>query len=177
MTKNLVFIGDSLTQWFDWQRRFPANDVQNLGISGETVEGLLDRRDRIRSQIEDPDYLFLMTGINNIANGQYDIIVPYREIVRNLTTWYKQSTIVVQSILPVTLEWTNNDVIKDTNRRIEQIARELGAIYLDIYSLFVDPKGEPRPGYLSDDGVHLAAKGYNAWADEVERFLNRNGEH
>ena len=173
MTKNLVFIGDSLTQWFDWQRRFPANDVQNLGISGETVEGLLGRRDRIRSQIADPDYLFLMTGINNIANGQNDIIVPYREIVRNLTTWYKTSTVVVQSLLPVTLEWTNNDVIKETNRKIEQIASELGAEYLDIYSLFVDSKGEPRPGYLSDDGVHLAARGYKAWADEVERFLKK----
>ena len=31
-----------------------------------------------------------MTGINNIATEQYDIIPAYREIVRNLTTWYKQ---------------------------------------------------------------------------------------
>jgi lysophospholipase L1-like esterase len=171
MTKNLIFIGDSLTQWFDWNRRFPDYQVHNLGISGETVEGLLGRRDRIRSQIEEPAHIFLMTGINNIANGQSDIIAPYRELVRNLTTWYKQSTIVLQSILPVTLEWTSNDVIKNANRQIEQLASEQGAEYLDIYSLFVDEKGNPRPGYLSDDGVHLAAKGYKAWADEVERFL------
>jgi lysophospholipase L1-like esterase len=173
MTKNLIFIGDSLTQWFDWQRRFPDYQVQNLGISGETVEGLLGRRDRIRQQIEDPAYIFLMTGINNIANGQNDILVPYREIVRNFRTWYKTSAIVAQSILPVTLEWTSNDVIKDTNRQIEQIARELGAIYLDLYGAFVDSKGDPIPGYLSDDGVHLAAKGYKAWADEVERYLKK----
>jgi lysophospholipase L1-like esterase len=80
---------------------------------------------------------------------------------------------VAQSILPVTLEWTSNDVIKDTNRQIEQIARELGAIYLDLYGAFVDSKGDPIPGYLSDDGVHLAAKGYKAWADEVERYLKK----
>ncbi len=173
MPKHLVFIGDSLTQWYDWQRRFPDYAVTNLGISGEPVEGLLDRRDRIRSRIENPDFIFLMTGINNIAMEQYDIAGPYRELVRNFTTWYKQATIVVQSILPVTLEWISNDVIKNTNRRLSGIAREFDADYLDLFSLFVDAKGNPKSGYLSDDGVHLAGKGYEVWANEVESFLRK----
>lgn len=169
--KTIVFIGDSLTQWFDWQRRFPDFTVINLGISGEGVEGLIARRERIRSQLENPDYLFLMTGINDIANGRSDITGLYREFVRNLTTWYKQSTVVVQSVLPVTLEWISNEVIRDTNRTLREIAREYHAEYLDIYGIFVDSEGDPRSGYLSDDGVHLAGRGYEAWANEVERFL------
>jgi lysophospholipase L1-like esterase len=173
MLKHLVFIGDSLTQWGDWERRFPGYQVSNLGISGETVEGLLARRERIRTQIENPDFIFLMTGINNIATDQYDIIPPYREIVRNLTTWYKQATVVVQSLLPVEFEWISNNVIKEANRRIEEISREFSAEYLDVYRLFVDAEGTPLSGYLSDDGVHLAGNGYDAWAKEVERFLKR----
>jgi lysophospholipase L1-like esterase len=173
-TKHLVFIGDSLTQWFDWQRRFPDFTVTNLGIAGERVEGLIARRERIRSQLENPGYLFLMTGINNIANGQYDIAPPFRELVRNLTTWYKQSTVVVQSILPVSLEWISNDLIKDINRTLREIAREYHAEYLDVYGIFVDEQGNPRTEYLSDDGVHLAGRGYEAWANEVEQFLRRN---
>ncbi len=169
--KNLVFIGDSLTQWGDWEQRLPGHTVANLGIAGETVEGLLVRRERIRAQIDNPVFIFLMTGINNIATGQYDIIPPYREIVRNLTTWYKRSTVVVQSLLPVDLEWVGNNVIQDTNRLLEQIASEYNAEYLDVFKLFVDSKGNPKNGYLSDDGVHLAGKGYEAWAKEVERFL------
>lgn len=169
--KNLVFIGDSLTQWGDWGQRFPGYQVTNLGISGETVEGLLARRERIRTQIDNPDFIFLMTGINNIANGQYDIIPPYREIVRNLTTWFKQSTVVVQSLLPVDSEWVSNDVILDINRLLEEIAREYGAEYLDVFRSFVDAQGTPKKGYLSDDGVHLANKGYDAWAGVVERFI------
>ncbi len=170
--KSLVFIGDSLTQWFDWQTRFPRYRVTNLGISGETVQGLLLRRERIRSQIDSPDYIFLMTGINNIANEQYDIVVPYREIVRNLATWHKEATIVVQSILPVDLTWISNTVIKDTNRRIAAIAAEYGAAYLDVFELFIDAEGIPKPGYLSDDGVHLASRGYTVWSEAIERFLN-----
>ena len=169
--KNLVFIGDSLTQWGDWERRFPGYQVSNLGISGETVEGLLARRERIRTQIENPDFIFLMTGINNIATEQYDIIPPYREIVRNLTTWYKQSTVVVQSMLPVDIEWVSETVIQNINRQLKEIAHEFNAEYLDVYRLFVDAQGLPKQGYLSDDGVHLAGKGYDAWAREVERFL------
>jgi len=115
-----------------------------------------------------------MTGINNIATRQYDIIPPYRELVRNLTTWYKRSTVVVQSLLPVAIEWVGNNVIQDTNRLLEQTAREYNAEYLDVFKLFVDAKGTPKNGYLSDDGVHLAGKGYEVWAKEVERFLNQH---
>lgn len=173
MSKTIVFIGDSLTEWFDWQKRFPGYMVTNLGIAGEPVEGLLDRRDRVRSQIDNPDLIFLMTGINNIAMEQYDITAPYREIVRNLTTWYKKSKVVIQSILPVTLEWISNNVIKDINRHLEQIAREYNAEYLDVYGLFVDSNGDPKSGYLQDDGVHLSSKGYEVWANEVERLIKR----
>jgi lysophospholipase L1-like esterase len=173
MPKHLVFIGDSLTEWFDWQQRFPGYTVTNLGISGEPIEGLLERRDRIRSHLDNPDTIFLMTGINNIAMEQFDITDSYREIVRNFTTWYKRSKIVVQSILPVDLAWVSNNVIKDTNRGLAEIAREFHAEYLDVYGLFVDPKGNPRSDYLQDDGVHLSSKGYEVWANEVEKFLKK----
>jgi lysophospholipase L1-like esterase len=173
MSKTLTFIGDSLTEWFDWQKRFPAYRVTNLGISGEPVEGLLNRLEKIRRTVDNPDYLFIMTGINNVAMERYDITGPYREIVRGFTTWYKKTKLVVQSILPVTLEWTGNNVIKDINRHLEQIARDCNAEYLDVYGLFVDAKGNPKTDCLQDDGVHLSDKGYEVWADEVERFLKK----
>ncbi len=173
MTGHLVFIGDSLTEWFDWQRRFPDYQVLNLGISSEPVEGLLGRREQIRSRVQNPDFIFLMTGINNIAMEQYNIIVPYSELVRNFTTWYRKAVIVVQSILPVNLSWIDNNIIKNTNRDLDRIAGDHNAAYLDVYHLFVDSKGNSKNGYLQDDGVHLSAKGYEVWANEVERFLKK----
>ncbi len=171
MKKHLVFIGDSLTEWYDWQERFPAYRVMNLGISGETVEELLDRRDMLRDRIDAPDVLFLMTGINNILSERNDITVPYRELVRNLTTWYKGAKVVVQSLLPVDMPWISNDTIRTINYSLSHIAIEHDAEYLDVYSHFVDENGKPRPGLLSDDGVHLASKGYEVWAKAVEEYL------
>ncbi len=171
MTDSLVFIGDSLTEWFDWQKRFPEHRVLNLGISGETVEELLERRDRIRELVRDPDTVFLMTGINNIASGQYDIFGPYREFMRNLTAWYKGAIIVVQSLLPVDFSWVGPGVIRDINRHLEKIVEEYGATYLDVYSSFVTDDDQPKSGYLQADGVHLSNKGYEVWAKVVEGFL------
>ena len=173
MKNKLLFIGDSLTEWFDWDRRFPAHDVVNLGISGETVEEMLDRRDLIRERAGSPDLVFLMTGINNVLQDRYAITGPYREIVRNFTTWWKSATVVVQSLLPVEYSWVGNDTIRDLNRALQAVARDAGAEYLDVHAAFMDNDGKVKPGLLSDDGVHLAAGGYELWSQVIEDYLSK----
>jgi len=169
--QKLAFLGDSLTQWFGWDRRFPDYEVLNLGISGERVEELRKRIPEIYDEVRNPDFLFLMTGINNIGEGDCRFFDDYREIVRNLTTHYKSAKTVAQSILPTTLEWLDNDRIRDCNRRIREIAGEFGAEYLDVYQTFVDAQGAPNEQYLQEDGVHVSSSGYEAWSIEVEHFL------
>lgn len=167
----IAFIGDSLTEYFNWHDRFPEYEAMNLGISGETVEGLLGRMNEITSSIVRPDFIFIMTGINNIAMEDFDILESYRKIVSELSSKFKGAVIVVQSILPVSLSWIDNREIKAINMRLKEIADEFNADYLDLFSLFVDSNGKPRNDYLLDDGVHLSDKGYDVWADAVENFL------
>ncbi|MCK7489345.1 MAG: hypothetical protein MZU79_03150 [Anaerotruncus sp.] len=95
--KRIVFLGDSLTEWFDWVAYFPQYEVLNLGVSGERVEELLDRLDRIHARIDEPDILFIMTGINNIAMDDYEITGYYRAVIERLTSWYPRTMIVIQS--------------------------------------------------------------------------------
>lgn len=171
--KKLVFIGDSLTEWYGWQRRFPEYRVINLGISGERVEELLQRLPSIHVEVKDPDYIFLMTGINNIGSGAYEIIETYRKIVSNLRNQYKTATLVIQSILPITIEWIDISRINDANHQLKHIAIDFRAQYLDIHALFLDALGKPKSEYLQEDGVHLSGKGYEVWSNEVERFLEK----
>jgi lysophospholipase L1-like esterase len=167
----IIFIGDSLTEYFDWQGRFPGCQVVNLGIAGESVEELLMRMQEIRSAVKDPDIIFLMTGINNIAMEEDQIVGTYRKIVASLVSSYRAALVVIQSILPVFLPWVDNRVIERTNRSLEEISLEYKAEYLDIYSVFADKEKRPIEGYLLDDGVHLSNKGYEVWAKVVEGFL------
>lgn len=160
-----------MTQWCNWEKRLPGHATLNLGLAGETVEELLDRRDRIRAAIENPDFIFLMIGINNLAQGRNDIFKPYQEFVRNLTTWHKKAHLVVESILPVTWEGISSDMILQTNRILEQIADAYGAKYLDIHSLFLNSRGIPIDEYLQPDGVHVSAEGYTVWSKCVEHCI------
>jgi lysophospholipase L1-like esterase len=170
--KTLVFLGDSLTEFFDWQRRFPRFRVLNLGIAGEPVEGLLDRMDEVLSSMGGPDFLFLMTGINNIAADDYDFIGPYRKILSTLCSSFRETTVVVQSILPVALPWVDNKAIERTNVQLKELAKECNADYLDLSPFFFGDEGIAVAESLLDDGVHLSPRGYEMWSKAVEDFIS-----
>ncbi len=178
--KNVVFIGDSLTEFFDWQGRFPAYKVFNLGISGETVEGLLGRMESILRVIQNegrgPDVIFVMTGINNLAMEDYEILGSYRQAITALAAAFGNATLVIQSILPVRLSWIDNTIIQQLNKSLKQMAEDFKAEYLDLYHLFISPGYGPDKAYLLDDGVHVSGKGYEVWAGAVEDFLKRPPE-
>jgi lysophospholipase L1-like esterase len=167
----LLFIGDSLTEYFDWARRFPEFEVTNLGIAGETVEELLGRMSALCASVAGPDIIFLMTGINNIAMEDFGIIETYRAIVKSLTACFTQTRVVIQSILPVRLPWVETGNIAGINRAIEELSNQLSVVYLDLFKLFIDSNGGPIADYLLEDGVHLSSRGYAIWADAVEEFL------
>lgn len=171
MGRSLVFVGDSLTEWFDWQRRFPEYEVMNFGVAGEPVEGLLYRMDRILLGLQRPDVIFIMTGINNIAMEDYEITNTYRQIVNRFFSVFTKSVIVVQSILPVELSWVDNKHIRAQNESLKGIAKNFMAEYLDVYGLFIDSDGNTISEYLLEDGVHVSDKGYEVWSKAVEAFL------
>jgi lysophospholipase L1-like esterase len=167
--KEIVFIGDSLTEFFDWQNRLPGFSVQNLGSAGEPVEELLERLRRLRF-FRNPDCLFLMTGINNLRRGDHEITGRYREVVDYLAAEIKDGVIALQSILPA-LRWVPPEVIIDANRAIRGMADLHGMEYLDLYSLFLNSDGTPDAELFDEDGIHLSAKGYTIWSRAVEDFL------
>ncbi len=173
--KMIAFIGDSLTEFFDWKERFPSYKVFNLGVAGETVEGLLERMDGIvrviRNSGRDPEVIFVMTGINNIAMEDYEIIAGYKQAITAITAAFGKSKVVIQSILPVRLQWIDNTIIRQLNESLKQIAEDFRAEYLDLYNIFISPGSEPKKEYLLDDGVHVSDKGYEAWSAAVEDYL------
>lgn len=171
MKRKLMFIGDSLTEFYDWNKRFPQDEVFNLGISGETVEELYERLPRVMSKINEADFIFIMTGINNIAMEDFDVLGAYRGIIKTLTSTYKNSTVVVQSTLPVALYWIDNRLIKSINMTLKEISEKYKAEYLDIYSLFIDENDKANRLCLLDDGVHISDKGYEVWSQAVEEYL------
>jgi len=168
---NIIFIGDSLTEYYDWQARFSAHQVLNLGLSGETVQGLSVRVRRIIGTASAPNVLFVMTGINNLTMEDFDILDEYKKMLRNLKTAFPSTSIVIQSILPVNM-WADNKKIEDINRELKAIARSMKLSFLDVYASFIDQDGNLRDECLLEDGVHLSEKGYEVWSERVADFID-----
>lgn len=169
LMKEIIMIGDSLIEWFDWAGRFPGHKVNNLGISGETVEMLLDRLPLVIERHPRADLVFIMTGINNVAMDDTGIVFPYRSVLRRLRDGYPDAEFYVHSLLPTLLPWINDSTIRSMNELLEEMAGDLGATFIDAYSVFKD-RGVRE--CLQDDGVHVSPAGYEAWSAALEPIIN-----
>ncbi|MBI5846762.1 MAG: GDSL family lipase [Nitrospirae bacterium] len=170
--KRLLFLGDSLIEYFDWSERFPEYEVYNLGMAGETVSGLAARLGHIIRTVKNPDRVFIMSGINSLAMGEGGIADTYRDIVHTLHQAFPAAVIYIESLLPVSFPFIDNADIRQMNGRLRHIAQEEGVHYLDLHTLFTDQNKRPIERYLLDDGVHVSDEGYGVWAGEIARLLS-----
>jgi lysophospholipase L1-like esterase len=166
--KKVILIGDSLIEWFDWAGRFPEHEVHNLGISGETVEWMLDRLPRVIQSYPGVEKVFILTGINNVAMEDSGIVKPYRQALREFRAAYPQAELYVISLLPTRLPWIDPTTIRTLNERLRDLARENSAIYIDMHSVF---SLHDLSELLSEDGIHISPSGYAVFSAELARHM------
>lgn len=173
MAKNLLFIGDSLIEFFDWQLRFPGCRVENLGRSGETVQELLARVPAVLRRQATPTWLLIMSGINNVAREDYGFQPAYEELLQQLRAGWPETILTVNSLLPVRLPWVADNLLPRLNNMLRAMAARQEAVFLDGYDHFLDQHGLADGRFLMEDGVHLSAAGYARWAELVAGEVDR----
>ncbi|PZU82165.1 MAG: peptidase [Chryseobacterium sp.] len=201
-----LFFGDSITYgeydgvfggWVDILKRYALqkyNDgsneliLFNLGIGGETTEGLLNRipYEMKARNSADGNIIFLGYGANDLASKdgiQFVSPEKFRINIENAIQNAKQysSDIYLVSILPVSASIdskvsptgkvrTNEDVLI-YNQILKNIAVENSLNYIDFHSAFL----EDKEILLSKDGVHPNEKGYGMMAEIaipiIEKYL------
>lgn len=170
---DIVFFGDSLTYNGDFSDVFPDRVVCNLGLRGDTIQGLTNRI--IQVKLLNPKKVFLMTGINDIASltpAQFER--QFNELIRVLIEQVQNVEVVVQSLLPVNdIEFKiscNNEQIINRNTIIRNIASKKGLLFLDLFTLYV--KGGILPIDETIDGIHLLPEAYQKWKSELSSYRN-----
>jgi lysophospholipase L1-like esterase len=169
---DILFMGDSLIEFFDWAGRFPGHRVANLGISGETVEGLHRRLEAIISTHPSADTVFLMSGINNLAMEDTAFPRAYGNIISRLSSAYPSAEVFVNSLLPTLMPWISPEGIVEMNTVLRDLAMKTGAVYLDIHSLFIN---SGLRQCLLEDGVHISGYGYEVWSGALAEIIDRAG--
>ncbi len=168
-----ILVGDSLSMWFP-SERFPGNRDHlwlNQGISGENSGQILNRLSAF-SQTR-PDTIYVLAGINDLRQGATDEVIlnNLRQIMHRLRLNHPGSQVIMQSILPTRLSGISNERIRNLNQQIALVARQEGAGYLNLYTLFVDGQGQLRQE-LTTDGIHLTRRGYEVWQQALNYAEN-----
>ncbi|HEY8436008.1 MAG TPA: GDSL-type esterase/lipase family protein, partial [Haloplasmataceae bacterium] len=146
-------------------------------------EGLLKRLEESVFQLK-PKTIFLLIGTNDLAlldTTPKRIAGNIREICREIVDRLPQSTLVLESIYPTispvfseitpeAMKARANNVIDYTNGLLQQVAAELGIVYLDINRHLKDETGQLQPDYTRD-GLHLTPKGYTIVQQCIKPFI------
>lgn len=179
-SKDIIFLGNSITNGCEWAELFQNKHVKNRGISGDICMGVYDRLHPIVKGR--PAKIFLLIGINDVSRGTSaeKIIEEITMIVHKIKQESPKTKLYLQSVLPLnecygmfgghTSRW---QVVKQINDLLQPLAEKEGATYVDLYSHFVDPAtGKMKPEY-TNDGLHLLGNGYLLWRDIVKPFVDK----
>lgn len=172
----IVFLGDSITERCEWNELFSNNKIVQRGISGDVTEGVLGRLSEIIRR--KPKKIFLMIGINDLRKGysiDSVIIVNYQTILQTLRTKLPSVKLFCQSVLPVNINFkdakTTNNKVTELNLKIENIAKEYDAEFVNLFPLYLDGAGNLKDE-LTSDGLHINGKGYLIWKEKIEQKVN-----
>lgn len=173
--RNILFIGDSLTEWGNWSTLFPDAEIMNLGKAGDTTTDILSRMSEIISQ--HPSKIFLMIGINDLGNGESvsSVANNLEEILKQLRKSWESLSFFVYKVLPIGEDsWVNtsfnNAKINELNIEIKRLAGIYNCTLIDMSKSFSAFNGRLH-STLTNDGLHLNEKGYQTWKNEIAEYI------
>jgi len=177
----VVFLGDSITDYWKLADYFPGKPYINRGIDGQTTPQMLVR---FRQDVIDlhPRVLVVLAGTNDIAG----VTGPARneDVEANYASMAELARVhdigvVFASLLPVhnytreakeSFALRPHERILALNAWLKDYCDKNGLLYLDYSSALVDDHGMLRRD-LSDDGLHPNAAGYKIMAPLAEKTI------
>jgi lysophospholipase L1-like esterase len=179
----VVFLGDSITDYWKLPDYFPGKPYINRGIDGQTTPEMLVR---FRQDVIDlhPKVLVVLAGTNDIAGvtgrtTNEQIEANYASMAE-LARAHGIRT-VFASVLPVN-NYTHDaeesfalrprDRIFELNKWLKDYCARNRLVYLDYFSALVDEQGMLKRA-LSDDGLHPTDAGYKVMALVAEEAIQK----
>lgn len=170
--KDILFIGDSLIEYGDWDRLLGV-EILNRGMGGDTTQGVLMRLKRsLQCQ---PHKLFMMIGVNDLITGvpMEHILHNYNTILETITRESLQTQVYIHKALPSNPEKLffvfKNRQVMILNRQIEGLSQEHNAVCLDLWPILTQ-NNILQPEYTVD-GVHLTEGAYKLWAALLKAYV------
>lgn len=166
----LLFLGDSLIEFYNWQTCFPAHAVVNAGRAGETVAGLLANLPRLLRRCPNPERVFIMIGTNNLLREDYAFLPDYEKILAGLVGTLPPKRITITSLPPIQATHLAPSAVPRVNQGLLQLSQQKKTAFLDLFAAF-NTEAQSVAACFTDDGVHLSGLGYAIWSACLTRSL------
>jgi len=126
----------------------------------------------------DYNKVYLMFGINELGFGTPGgFILYYNRLIDQILACAPHATVYVQSIIPIHEEKAtnagyntaivNNTNIVSFNSALEQMCRDKGVCFVDVYDAFADANGS-LPAESTPDGIHLNTADIYHWMEYLK---------
>jgi lysophospholipase L1-like esterase len=176
---SVVFLGDSLTQWWDrniWDRYFGQLDVLNAGVSGDRTEHLLWRIENGNLDQQKPRVVVLLIGTNDLSHKRTppETAERIRGILETLRKRLPGARILLEGL------WPRNDqawLIGEPQKVNELIAQcQGGDISFQYLGAELLDREHQLTHAIAPDGLHLSESGYERVsrpiAEKLKVFLS-----
>jgi lysophospholipase L1-like esterase len=181
---DLLFVGDSITDWFAnprgqaqtpapglevWNANFGPLKPANFGIAGDTTQGVLWRMQNGELEGFKAKLIVLMLGTNNINRNPVDDIVDGdRLIIEEFKKRQPQAKVLLLGVFPRNADPANplRATIKEINSKLAKLADNNRVFFMDIGDKFLAADGTLTKEVMPD-GLHPSAMGYQIWADAI----------
>ncbi|HEY6301890.1 MAG TPA: SGNH/GDSL hydrolase family protein [Terriglobales bacterium] len=186
--RRVVFLGDSITDYWKIPDYFPGKPYINRGIDGQTTPEMLVR---FRQDVIDlhPKVVVMLAGTNDIAGvtgpaSNEDIEANYASMAELARA--HRIGMVFASVLPAhnythdaeeSFALRPRDRILALNKWLKDYCAKNRLVYLDYFSALVDERGMLKRA-LAEDGLHPTDAGYKIMAtlaaEAIQKALVEN---
>ncbi len=188
--RNIVFVGDSLTQGFKLKTYFPDLPVLNRGIvsdggcdfpSGRSLYRGVTRRMDESIFACNPSHLIYLIGTNDVGvtNVPLDYwFGAYKFVIGQTRAKFPEVKIILVTCPPTGEAYarraTLNPRILQWNELIRGYAAKERFRLIDLHAMLVGTDGL-LPAEMTRDGLHFNQIGYDRWAEAVRAILKEDG--
>lgn len=176
---DIVFLGNSITEGGEFAELFRMGNVLNRGIGSDNIPGVRKRL----YQVTDgkPAKVFLLIGINDIANGYTvdRLAKEYEALVEEILEKSPDTELYLQAIFPFNNDFQRYKTLYgkekirlQANERIADIAERHGLVYINLDEVLGNTDGKLKKEYTKD-GLHLTVPGYRAWTDAIRDYVTK----
>jgi lysophospholipase L1-like esterase len=170
----ILFIGSSsIRRWTTLAADFPEHQVINHGFGGSQVFDSVVFVDKIVTPLK-PRMIVFYAGGNDINAGKKAerVLSDMRKFVEKVHARLPATRVAFISIAGNPARWAQVEEVKKTNQLIQEFAAsDARMAFINVFPHMLGADGLPKPDIFVEDRLHMNAKGYAIWKEQVGPFL------